>query len=210
MLPRRRRITWSRPAAQLPSSADGHRSPARTISRSPGASATINVHFNDGIGPDPLPSPVRDVPLRTRPTPSTPSMPRPASRLLTVTLTDDDGGSDSDGGNVIVTGTATTHRGSRAGGSIRYSGNGAPHIDAADRRRLSRNRQRSLQRVLRDTWLRRRRRMFTRFSRRMAATVARMRSGRADGRLAAVRQRRGAWDATRCPSAAATRYSSST
>jgi hypothetical protein len=49
---------------------------------------------------------------------------------LTVTLTDDDGGSDSADAGVIVTGTAATTEGS-GWWKHQYSGVGRPHVDAA-------------------------------------------------------------------------------
>jgi hypothetical protein len=88
----------------------------------------VNVYFNDGIGPDPLPSPDGTFPFEASDSIDA-VYAGPGVEALSVTLSDDDGGSDSDGGNVIVTGGATTTEGS-GWWKHQYSGNGAPHIDA--------------------------------------------------------------------------------
>jgi murein DD-endopeptidase MepM/ murein hydrolase activator NlpD len=89
----------------------------------------VNVYFNDGIGPDPLPSPFGTFPFAAADSIDA-VYAAPGVEALTVTLTDDDGGSDNDGGNVIVTGTASTTEGS-GWWKHQYSGAGSPHIDAA-------------------------------------------------------------------------------
>lgn len=89
----------------------------------------VNVYFNDGVAPDPLPSPFGTFPFEASDSIDA-VYAEPGVDTLTVTLTDDDGGSDSDGGNVIVTGTADATEGS-GWWKHQYSGNGSPHIEPA-------------------------------------------------------------------------------
>ena len=89
----------------------------------------VNVHFNDGVGPDPFPSPFGTFPFEASDSIDA-VFAAPGVETLSVTLSDDDGGSDAGGGNVIVTGTATATEGS-GWWKHQYSGNGAPHIDEA-------------------------------------------------------------------------------
>jgi murein DD-endopeptidase MepM/ murein hydrolase activator NlpD len=114
--------------SELPSSAEGSDpgSDDLTFTWSVG---DVNVYFNDGFGPDPLPSPLGTFPFQASDSIDA-VYAAPGVETLSVTLADDDGGSDSDGGNVIVTGTADTTEGS-GWWKHQYSGNGSPHIDAA-------------------------------------------------------------------------------
>ena len=114
--------------SELPSSATGSDpgSDDLTFTWSVG---DVNVHYNDGNGPDPLPSPFGNFPFEASDSIDA-VYAAPGVESLSVTLSDDDGGSDSDGGNVIVTGSATTTEGS-GWWKHRYLGNGSPHIDAA-------------------------------------------------------------------------------
>jgi murein DD-endopeptidase MepM/ murein hydrolase activator NlpD len=114
--------------SELPSTAEGSDpgSDDLTFTWSVG---DVNVHFNDGVGPDPLPSPFGTFPFEATDSIDA-AYAEPGVNTLTVTLTDDDGGSDSDGGNVIVTGSAETTAGS-GWWKHQYSGNGSPHIDPA-------------------------------------------------------------------------------
>jgi murein DD-endopeptidase MepM/ murein hydrolase activator NlpD len=89
----------------------------------------VNVYFNDGVAPDPFPSPFGTFPFEASDSIDA-VYAEPGLEMLSVTLSDDDGGSDSGGGNVIVTGTATTTEGS-GWWKHQYSGEGAPHIDEA-------------------------------------------------------------------------------
>lgn len=70
-----------------------------------------NVHYNDGIGMDPLPSPGPTFPFEASDSIDA-VYDDPGVEALTVTLTDDDGGTANAGGNVIVTGTAGKTEGS--------------------------------------------------------------------------------------------------
>lgn len=114
--------------SELPSSAEGSDpgSDDLTFTWSVG---DVNVYFNDGLGPDPLPSPFGTFPFHASDAIDA-VYAAPGVEALTVTLTDDDGGSDNGGGNVIVTGTADTTEGS-GWWKHQYSGAGSPHIDAA-------------------------------------------------------------------------------
>ena len=114
--------------SELPSSAQGSDpgSDDLTFTWSVG---DVNVYFNDGVGLDPLPSPFGTFPFAAADSIDA-VYAAPGVEALTVTLTDDDGGSDGDGGNVIVTGTAGTTEGS-GWWKHQYSGSGTPHIDAA-------------------------------------------------------------------------------
>ena len=113
--------------SELPSSADGTDagSDDLTFTWSVGDE---NVYFNNGATPDPMQSPFGTFPFHASDSIDA-VYAAPGVEALTVTLTDDDGGSDSDGGNVIVTGVAGSTQGS-GWWKHQYSGNGAPHIDA--------------------------------------------------------------------------------
>jgi hypothetical protein len=89
----------------------------------------VNVYYNDGIGPDPFPSPFGTFPFLAADAIDA-VYAAPGVELLTVTLADDDGGTDSGDGNVLVTGTAESTEGS-GWWKHQYSGDGSAHIDAA-------------------------------------------------------------------------------
>jgi hypothetical protein len=112
---------------ELPSSAEGTDpgSDDLTFTWSVGP---VNTHFNDGVGPDPFPSPLGTFPFLAGDAIEA-LYAGPGVHLLSVTLTDDDGGSDESGGNVIVTGTAETTEGP-GWWQHQYSGTGAAHVDA--------------------------------------------------------------------------------
>ena len=114
--------------AELPSSAAGTDpgSDDLTFTWSVG---DVNTYFNDGVGPDPFPSPFGTFPFQASDSIDA-VYAEPGAEVLTVTLTDDDGGSDEGSGNVIVVGTADTTEGS-GWWKHQYSGSGSPHIDAA-------------------------------------------------------------------------------
>ena len=114
--------------SELPSAAEGSDpgSDDLTFTWSVG---DVNIYFNDGLAPDPQPSPFGTFPFEASDSIDA-VYAEPGVDTLTVTLSDDDGGSDSDGGNVIVTGTAGATEGS-GWWKHQYSGNGAPHIDEA-------------------------------------------------------------------------------
>ena len=114
--------------AELPSSAEGTDpgSDDLTFTWSVG---DVNTYFNDGVGPDPFPSPFGTFPFQASDSIDA-VYAEPGAEVLSVTLTDDDGGSDEDSGNVIVVGTADTTEGS-GWWKHQYAGDGSPHIDAA-------------------------------------------------------------------------------
>jgi murein DD-endopeptidase MepM/ murein hydrolase activator NlpD len=88
-----------------------------------------NVYFNDGSNPDPMQSPFGTFPFQASDSIDA-VYADPGVEDLTLTLTDDDGGSDSGGAPVIVTGTADATEGS-GWWKHQYAGNGSAHIDAA-------------------------------------------------------------------------------
>ena len=87
-----------------------------------------NVHFNNGATPDPMLSPFGTFPFHASDSINA-LYGAPGVELLTVTLNDDDGGTDNDGGNVIVTGIAGSTEGA-GWWKHQYSGTGSPQIDA--------------------------------------------------------------------------------
>lgn len=89
----------------------------------------VATHFNDGLAPDPPHSPLGTFPFAASDAIDA-GYAAPGVELLTVTLADDDDGSDSADAGVIVTGVATN---TEATGwwKHQYSGAGAPHLDAA-------------------------------------------------------------------------------
>jgi murein DD-endopeptidase MepM/ murein hydrolase activator NlpD len=114
--------------SELPTSAEGSDPGSDDLSFT-WSVGDINVYFNDGVGPDPLLSPNGTFPFQASDSIDA-VYAAPGAETLTVTLTDDDGGSDSDGGNVIVTGTADTTEGA-GWWKHQYSADGAPHIAPA-------------------------------------------------------------------------------
>lgn len=114
---------------ELPLSAEGADagSDDLTFAWSTGDSTT---YFNDPGGvPDPLPSPLGIYPFAASDAIGAVSA-SPGAELLTLTLSDDDGGSVVTDAGVIVTGTAETTEPS-GWWKHQYSGSGAPHIDDA-------------------------------------------------------------------------------
>jgi hypothetical protein len=114
--------------SQLPSSADGTDAGSDDLTFT-WTVGDENIYFNNGSTPDPLPSPFGTFPFHASDA-NVAVYAAPGVELLTVTLQDDDGGSDSDGGNVIVTGIAGSTEGS-GWWKHQYSGNGSPQIDAS-------------------------------------------------------------------------------
>jgi hypothetical protein len=114
--------------AALPASAAGTDagSDDLTFTWSTGDSSTS---FNDGIGPDPFPSPLGTFPFMAEDAIGA-VYASPGVETLAVTLSDDDGGADSGDAGVVVTGTATTTEGS-GWWKHQYSGAGNPHVDPA-------------------------------------------------------------------------------
>lgn len=114
--------------AELPSAADGS-DPGSDDLTFTWTVGDVNTHFNNGVSAD-LPK----SPLGTFPFNASDSIDavyaNPGVGVLGVTLTDDDGGDDSDQANVIITGNATATQGS-GWWKHQYSGNGSPQIDAA-------------------------------------------------------------------------------
>jgi hypothetical protein len=92
------------------------------------SSGDVNTYFNDPTeAPDPPLSPHGTFPFAAADEIDTVS-PEPGAQLLTLTLTDDDGGSDVADADVIVTGTADDAQ-SSGWWKHQYSGSGSPHID---------------------------------------------------------------------------------
>ena len=95
-----------------------------TFGWSTGDTTTV---FNDGVAADPDPSPDGVFPFFASDDIDAVSA-EPAAQLLSLTLSDDDGGSDAVDAGVIVTGTADEAR-SNGWWKHQYSGSGAPHVD---------------------------------------------------------------------------------
>ena len=112
----------------LPQSADGS-DPGSDDLRFTWSGGDINTYFNDGVGPDPFPSPLGTFPFMASDG-SDALYAMPGVQVLTLTLTDDDGGSDASSSNVVVTGTADKTEGS-GWWKHQYSGKGTPHIEPA-------------------------------------------------------------------------------
>lgn len=114
--------------AELPGSAEGSDpgSDDLTFTWSVG---DINTYFNDGIGPDPLPSPGGTFPFEASDTIDA-VYAEPGVTELSVTLTDDDLGSDEATADVIVTGNADKTEGP-GWWKHQYSGNGISQLDEA-------------------------------------------------------------------------------
>jgi hypothetical protein len=87
------------------------------------------TYFNDGVGPDPLPSPAGTFPFMASDD-ATVSFGIPGLELIQVTATDDDGGADIDSAAKLFTGDADQAFGSGYWGH-QYSGNGQPQLDEA-------------------------------------------------------------------------------
>lgn len=88
-----------------------------------------NIYFNNGVSADPLKSPYGTFPFAASDSIEA-SYPSPGVGTLSVTLADDDGGSDNASANVIVTGNATRTEG-QGWWKHQYSGKGKPHIPHA-------------------------------------------------------------------------------
>lgn len=88
-----------------------------------------NTHFNDGVGPDPLPSPLGTFPFAASDN-VVAAYPDPGAGTLALILSDDDGGSDTAEAGVIVTGTASSTEGS-GWWKHQLSGSGSAQVDAA-------------------------------------------------------------------------------
>lgn len=87
----------------------------------------VNTYFNDGVGPDPLPSPGGTFPFET--TDAIDAVyAGPGVSSLSVMLTDDDFGSDEASVDVIVTGNADDTQGS-GWWKHQYSGKGKSQLD---------------------------------------------------------------------------------
>jgi hypothetical protein len=114
--------------AELPLAAEGEDpgSDDLTFDWSTGDTTTV---FNDGVAEDPDPSPDGVFPFFASDDIEAVSA-EPAAQVLTLTLSDDDGGTDAVDAGVIVTGTAERAR-SNGWWKHQYSGSGAPHVDPA-------------------------------------------------------------------------------
>jgi hypothetical protein len=113
---------------ELPQSADGS-DPGSDDLTFTWSTGDVNTYFNDGLAPDPFPSPLGTFPFMASDAIEA-LYAMPGVQLLSLTLTDDDGGSDVESSNVIVTGSEDDAR-SSGWWKHQYSGNGNPHIDAA-------------------------------------------------------------------------------
>ena len=120
-------VTDAGGALPLSAEADDAGSDDLTFDWSTGSS---NTHFNDGVGPDPLLSPFGTFPFAASDSVDA-TYAEPGVETAAVTVTDDDGGFDSADAGVIVTGTADDTQGA-GWWKHQYSGNGSPHIDAAN------------------------------------------------------------------------------
>ncbi|HKJ54673.1 MAG TPA: PKD domain-containing protein [Nitriliruptoraceae bacterium] len=87
-----------------------------------------SIHFNDGVGPDPFPSPLGTFPFAASDATAAIHA-APGAETVMVTLTDDDGGTTQASAGVLVTGTADD---TQAVGwwKHQYADAGKPHIDA--------------------------------------------------------------------------------
>lgn len=110
---------------ELPIAADGTDpgSDDLTFAWNDGDAAT---YFNDGVGPDPLPSPFGTFPFAASDT-GTATWALPGLETLGLSLTDDDGGYDSDSASVLVTGVAETSEGD-GWWKHQYTGTGSPQL----------------------------------------------------------------------------------
>lgn len=93
------------------------------------SAGNANVFYNNGVSPDPAKSPFGIFPFSASDSIDA-LYGSPGVETLTLTLTDDDGGSDVNSAGVIVTGTATATEG-LGWWKHQYSGAGVPHINQA-------------------------------------------------------------------------------
>ena len=87
------------------------------------------TYFNDGIGPDPFPSPLGVFPFFAADDAEIDFV-LPGVYVIDVTVTDDDGGSDAEDLGKIVAGDADVTQGN-GWWKHQYSGEGTPHVDDA-------------------------------------------------------------------------------
>ena len=92
------------------------------------SSGEVNEYFNDGVGPDPLPSPLGTYPFNASDSTGV-TWAVPGVESVGVVLADDDLATDSDGIGVIVTGTADDTQ-PLGWWKLQYSGKGKPQLDA--------------------------------------------------------------------------------
>lgn len=86
-----------------------------------------NTYFNNGVGPDPFPSPGGTFPFAASDQANA-AYAAPGVELLAVTLTDDDGGATDASVGVIVTGNADSTQGT-GWWKHQFGGNGSPQLD---------------------------------------------------------------------------------
>ncbi len=89
----------------------------------------VTTYFNDGVAPDPFPSPLGTFPFDASDA-IVAAYSEPGVELLGFTVTDDDGGTAGAEAAVVITGTADATMGS-GWWKHQLSGNGSPHIDDA-------------------------------------------------------------------------------
>ena len=116
------------PGESLPTSADGSDVGSDDLSFT-WTTGEENTYYNDGIGPDASPSPFGTFPFYASDEIEAYYL-EPGVELLAVTLTDDDGGTDETGGNVLVTGDAASTEGP-GWWKHQYSSDGSQSLDAA-------------------------------------------------------------------------------
>lgn len=85
-----------------------------------------NIHYNDGVGPDPAMSPFGTFPFFANDGDAG-VFASPGVEQLLVTLTDDDGGSDAGDSAIIVTGTASASQGN-GWWKHQFGGQGSPQL----------------------------------------------------------------------------------
>jgi hypothetical protein len=112
----------------LPSSATGTDAGSDDLTFTWSA-GNANIFYNNGTSPDPVKSPFGTFPFTASHSIDA-LYGAPGVETLSLTLTDDDGGSDVSSAGVIVTGNATQTEGS-GWWKHQYSGVGAPHISEA-------------------------------------------------------------------------------
>jgi len=86
------------------------------------------TYFNDGVGPDLVPSPLGTFPFAVSDATDAVHA-TPGVDTVSVLLADDDGGTDQASADVLVTGNAEDTR-SSGWWKHQYSGKGKPHVDA--------------------------------------------------------------------------------